>query len=146
MVKLNADDVATFLKSAPATVGGVAAKFSVTKQTANRVLANMRKAGTVAVVSTLNKHTKGRPEFIYGVLASPTHWAHVIGTSTTACVAPVVEAPVAPVEAIDVPVVEVPMTDVVGPHGKLLSVEELADYSQPVVETKAFSFDDTDRP
>jgi predicted ArsR family transcriptional regulator len=75
MQRLNNDDVVAFLKSAPATVGEVAAKFAVTKQTSNRVLANLRKAGTVAVVSSRNKvgangeRVKGRPEFLYGVFA-----------------------------------------------------------------------------
>jgi predicted ArsR family transcriptional regulator len=113
MQKLNVEEVVSFLKSAPATVGEVAAKFAATKQTANRVLANLRKAGTVAVVSSRSKgeHVRGRPEFIYGVLAPGV----------------VVEVPVARVEVIDVPVAVAPV-------------------ETPVEETKAFSFDDTDRP
>jgi len=118
MQKLNTDDVVSFLKSAPATVNEVAAKFAATKQTANRVLANLRKVGTVAVVSSRNKvnpqggAVRGRPEFLYGVLAAGE----------------VVETPAAPVGVVEVPVVPV----------------EVA--LSPLEETKTFSFDDTDRP
>jgi len=96
MVKVNIEDVVAFLKSAPATVGEVAAKVGTTKQAANRVLANLRKAGKVAVVSSRNKgeHKRGRPEFLYGVLAP----GQAVEVS-------------AAVEAIDVPVVVAPVEE-----------------------------------
>jgi predicted ArsR family transcriptional regulator len=73
-MKLNIKDLLDFVASVPGgvTTVEVAEKFGTSRPAVNRLLSDLRNAGALLVVGTKNRGTRGRPEFLSGVVADMT--------------------------------------------------------------------------